>query len=316
MLEDTNRQNLKQINQQAQSVEILEERIKKLEEAIEEFRKHQHLGTDGSREFSGETRINAKEITISGAGARIKDFVAVPFSIIDAEGGAEQPKRSGMIGIYVTGDKEADDEQINTILGVGKIVRTDEVEEIVPSNRVDFNKLNQAFLFLSHSPQSSLTFLHAYRTPVISGEGAITKGADTFTDSSAKFQTDQLAGSILILSASGETRKIVSNTENVITVDDDWEAESGSYAYEIITPIYLGAANRPFKRLYVGEDIRLGYGASAGTQVRYIKWGASSPEGVVTANIGSLYLRTDGGTNTTLYIKTADNGEATGWTAK
>lgn len=44
--------------------------------------------------------------------------------------------------------------------------------------------------------------------------------------------------------------------------------------------------------------------------------GAGSPEGVITANRGTIYLRTDGSTNTTLYVKTADDGEATGWTAK
>jgi len=44
--------------------------------------------------------------------------------------------------------------------------------------------------------------------------------------------------------------------------------------------------------------------------------GAGSPEGIVAADIGSLYLRTDGSTSTTLYVKTADAGLATGWTAK
>jgi hypothetical protein len=44
--------------------------------------------------------------------------------------------------------------------------------------------------------------------------------------------------------------------------------------------------------------------------------GEGSPEGVVIADRGWLYLRTDGSTSTTLYVKTADDGEATGWTAK
>jgi hypothetical protein len=44
--------------------------------------------------------------------------------------------------------------------------------------------------------------------------------------------------------------------------------------------------------------------------------GEGSPESVVVADTGSVYLRTDGGTSTTLYIKTADAGLATGWTAK
>lgn len=46
-----------------------------------------------------------------------------------------------------------------------------------------------------------------------------------------------------------------------------------------------------------------------------IKFGEGSPEGVVTANQGCLYLRTDGAAATTLYVKTSGTGN-TGWTAK
>ena len=43
-----------------------------------------------------------------------------------------------------------------------------------------------------------------------------------------------------------------------------------------------------------------------------ISSGTSSPEGVVTAPVGSVYLRTDGGTSTTLYVKESGSGN-TGW---
>lgn len=43
--------------------------------------------------------------------------------------------------------------------------------------------------------------------------------------------------------------------------------------------------------------------------------GVGSPEGVVTAGTGSLYLNASGGVNTTLYVKTSGTGN-TGWTAK
>jgi hypothetical protein len=42
--------------------------------------------------------------------------------------------------------------------------------------------------------------------------------------------------------------------------------------------------------------------------------GAGSPEGSVTASVGSLWTRTDGGTNTTLYVKESGTGN-TGWVA-
>lgn len=43
--------------------------------------------------------------------------------------------------------------------------------------------------------------------------------------------------------------------------------------------------------------------------------GAGTPEGSITATIGSLYTRTDGGANTTLYVKESGTGN-TGWVAK
>lgn len=43
--------------------------------------------------------------------------------------------------------------------------------------------------------------------------------------------------------------------------------------------------------------------------------GIGTPEGVITADIGAIYIRTNGGATTTLYIKTSGTGN-TGWTAK
>jgi hypothetical protein len=53
-----------------------------------------------------------------------------------------------------------------------------------------------------------------------------------------------------------------------------------------------------------------------GATLNFIYHGTGSPEGVVTADIGSLYLNASGGAATTLYVKTANNGSAVGWTAK
>jgi|688.fasta_scaffold00761_54 hypothetical protein len=46
-----------------------------------------------------------------------------------------------------------------------------------------------------------------------------------------------------------------------------------------------------------------------------IRWGSGTPEGAVTASVGTLFLRTDGGANTTLYVKESGAGN-TGWAAK
>lgn len=42
--------------------------------------------------------------------------------------------------------------------------------------------------------------------------------------------------------------------------------------------------------------------------------GTGTPESAVTAPVGSLFLRTDGGSATTLYVKTSGTGN-TGWGA-
>lgn len=47
-----------------------------------------------------------------------------------------------------------------------------------------------------------------------------------------------------------------------------------------------------------------------------VRFGTGSPLSVVVADRGTLYMRTDGGAGTTLYVKEADDGLATGWVAK
>ena len=44
--------------------------------------------------------------------------------------------------------------------------------------------------------------------------------------------------------------------------------------------------------------------------------GTGSPEGVVTGRVGDMFLRTDGGASTTLYIKESGTATNTGWVAK
>jgi hypothetical protein len=304
--------------------EDLEKRIEELEEKIKKMEDHQHLGVDGSKEFDGSTQIGAKEINIHGAGALVKDFTATPFNIYDSQKGDNKKRRGIGMGVAITGTKDAFNEQVQLAFSAGKEV---EKEYVVLTNKTDWTKTNFAQMFLVHNPQNTggasgpstfppFAFLIANRSPAILATGTITTGSSTLTDSTADFQTNSLVGSVAIILPTLESRKIISNTKNEITVSGSWLATSGSYTYQVVTPIFLGGANYPFTRLFVGDDIRLGYGASGGTQVQYIKWGEGSPEGVVRANRGSLYLRRDGSTATTLYIKTANDGLATGWTAK
>ena len=67
--------------------------------------------------------------------------------------------------------------------------------------------------------------------------------------------------------------------------------------------VRLYALMRDFARTFNDHDERI------------ILRGSGSPEGVITAGIGRLYVDTAGGASTTLYVKTSGTGN-TGWTAK
>ena len=54
---------------------------------------------------------------------------------------------------------------------------------------------------------------------------------------------------------------------------------------------------------------------SIALMVNLVSSGKGSPEGVVKAPIGTIYLRTDGGAATTLYVKEAGTGNV-GWYPK
>jgi hypothetical protein len=68
---------------------------------------------------------------------------------------------------------------------------------------------------------------------------------------------------------------------------------------EILNAVYVPA----------GNYLRMSGGASS------VFAGTGSPEGVLAAPVGSLYLRSDGGAATTLYVKESGAG-ATGWVGK
>lgn len=61
--------------------------------------------------------------------------------------------------------------------------------------------------------------------------------------------------------------------------------------------------------------VRATNGFAVGSGAITITTGTGTPEGAVTAPVGSLFLRSDGGASTTLYVKQTGVGN-TGWTAK
>lgn len=93
------------------------------------------------------------------------------------------------------------------------------------------------------------------------------------------------------------------------TLVDSWKLSNAGNLLPVTDNTFtLGSAG--FRALGVyATKIYFGAGATFTTS------GAGTPEGVVTAPVGSTYTRTDGGAGTTLYVKESGAGN-TGWVAK
>lgn len=108
---------------------------------------------------------------------------------------------------------------------------------------------------------------------------------------------------------------------------------TGAVAIKLVNHNYLGAVNTAgTQKLLIGinasDKVAIdsnSLGTVFGSTVQATKFysttttfwssGSGSPEGVVTAAVGSLYTNTTGGANTTLYVKETGSSN-TGWVAK
>lgn len=88
-------------------------------------------------------------------------------------------------------------------------------------------------------------------------------------------------------------------------------ASSADNAYALETKV-TGEA-QPRARITADGFLRRGLGAATPDVIFAV--GAGSPNGVVSAAVGSIYQRTDGGAGTSMYVKETGTGN-TGWVAK
>jgi hypothetical protein len=77
---------------------------------------------------------------------------------------------------------------------------------------------------------------------------------------------------------------------------------------QLETTVGINELNRMLRQLY-----ELVSGDGKNTKIYY---GYGSPEGEVVASIGAIYMRKDGGVNTSVYVKESGTETATGWIAK
>lgn len=278
--------NISDINSIKKAMQLMGEEINKLKEQL---KVHNHDGKDGTKILENSLNLKPTELIQMG-NFRLEEI-------------SDYPVQDYQYGYLVVGkDKEDQIASANTQLSI--------------NHRNSTNGI------------TNQSFIDAQRYPLFAGLLAdASSGASTATIQDANFDTDELIGAqIVIVDSSGnaQSKQIVSNTKTVITIQGTWSVTMTDRPWTVLMPVYLGSASSPWRLIYAGGDdvanngnqrraIRLGYGPTSSCQGIY--FGSGSPEGVVTAVVGSLYLRSDGSTTTTLYIKTSGTSSS-GWSAK
>jgi hypothetical protein len=316
--------------------EDLQQRIDELEKKIKVLEEHQHLGSDGSKEFTDLNKIKCNEVEISGLASADNLFAVPKWKMYDDDDiSKERREISQAVGVS---NKGGVNERSNYIFQVGKGHIKGQ------SNIQDWNKINFSQVILSHDPNGYpwfffsketppiASFLIARRTPIVFGEGFIS--GDTLTDETANFPVGKTPASLAQAEAVAngvihsiciiknedfttiEAVKIYESTKTTLKFERSADTQ-GKVRYEILTPTALGSTNAPFSIGYFGEGLILGYGErTTNNKISTITWGNSgTPEGRVFAAPGSLYLNQGGGAGTTLYIKESGTSR-TGWVAK
>ena len=115
------------------------------------------------------------------------------------------------------------------------------------------------------------------------------------------------------IQSSGGTGSVGGGTCNIYAATINLKATTNIDVDTVFRPatdntIGFGQSARRWSNVYASQ-FRPGSGSPVWTS------GAGTPEGSVTAPVGSLYTRTDGGASTTLYVKESGTGN-TGWVAK
>lgn len=125
------------------------------------------------------------------------------------------------------------------------------------------------------------------------------------TPNTGAFTTLSVTGQVTSTLASGTAPLVVASTTKVANLNSD-QLDSGDWA----APAAIGSTT---PAAITGTTVQANTSFNFGTAAKFL-YGTGSPEGVATANVGSLYARTDGAAGTVLYSKEAGTGNA-GWVA-
>jgi hypothetical protein len=174
---------------------------------------------------------------------------------------------------------------------------------IVGNDREDQNDSDNTQFIIQHQPLTNGTtnqsFIYGDRKPRFQGSFAsITSGGTTMRTNEFTFELDELVGAYIIVYRSAsefDVFQISSNTGNTVTITGGtWSTSVSPAKWVIFVPVYLGAAEIPWRRLYTTEGvaggIRFGVGHTAGGQNGMLYMDA----------VGDLYWRNKAGSSTKL----------------
>jgi len=121
------------------------------------------------------------------------------------------------------------------------------------------------------------------------------------------------APGLIFLNTSGTGRTQIRQYNSSGGLGFGYDATGPSDQMILTSTGLFGVGVLPTEKLEVNGNVK----ASQFKTATSVFWssGTGSPESVVTAGIGSVYTRTDGGAGTTLYVKESGTGN-TGWIAK
>jgi len=122
---------------------------------------------------------------------------------------------------------------------------------------------------------------------------------------------------------------LVLDNMNNVSIDSDLSIGDNNFTFGVNNSLTLSQRNTgSFGFKFNGNDSGFDFNhdgtltqkatlfEKTGQKPRLVTVDLGSPEGVVAARVGSLYLRADGSSGATLYIKESGNGTTTGWVAK
>lgn len=152
---------------------------------------------------------------------------------------------------------------------------------------------------INHDEDSFQSFMFGQRAPIYRGtDGDINAGGNTLQQDTYTWETNELAGAYVVANTSAtefDFYEIASNTSDTLTITGGtWSASEDPSEFFVFVPIYFGAAQYPWRRIYTmegtGGGVRIGGGDTAGGQngLLYMDSG------------GDLYWRNKAGSSTKL----------------